>query len=500
MAERLKRTALTADWVVGHVDGQHCLYRNGTVVVEGKKVLYVGHDFAGDVAETIDFGAALIGPGFIDLDALADLDTTVLGYDNHPPELKGRVWPESYMAAGPREMYTPEELAFQKRYAFTRLIRNGITTALPIASLFYRAWGETEEEFDAAAEAAADLGLRVYLGPAYRSGNLVVDVNRKIGFHYDETRGLTGLEEAEDFVARHENTQGGLIRTMLAPDRIETCTPDLLRRSGAAARALGVPIRLHCCQSRLEYDLVLQQHGKSPLELLRDTDFFAPSTILPHGLFLSGLNGITHAAPDLDTLTASGAALAHCPLVMARGGKIMHSFVRFRDLGVPIGMGTDTHPADMIQNMALGVMTARIAEGDPTSVRAADFYDAATLGGAAALNRPDLGRLASGCAADLNVIRLDSPDIGQRIDPIQTILLNGSGRDVSDVMIAGRFVMRNGAIPGVDDMVYHRKAQAQFDRMVAQYPDRTLFHPPVGEIFSTSYPTLGCTPIFMQSV
>ena len=56
MAERLKRTALTADWVVGHVDGQHCLYRNGTVVVEGKKVLHVGHDFVGDVAETIDFG------------------------------------------------------------------------------------------------------------------------------------------------------------------------------------------------------------------------------------------------------------------------------------------------------------------------------------------------------------------------------------------------------------------------------------------------------------
>jgi hypothetical protein len=99
----------------------------------------------------------------------------------------------------------------------------------------------------------------------------------------------------------------------------------------------------------------------------------------------------------------------------------------------------------------------------------------------------------------LNVIRLDSPDIGQRIDPIQTILLNGSGRDVSDVMIAGRFVMRNGAIPGVDDMAYHRKAQAQFDRMVAQYPDRTLFHPPVEEIFSESYPTFGRARAIIQS-
>jgi cytosine/adenosine deaminase-related metal-dependent hydrolase len=494
MARSMKRTAMTAAWVVGHADGQHCLYRNGTVIVEGEKVLHVGHDFDGDVAETIDFGEALIGPGFIDLDALADLDTTVLGYDNHPPELKGRVWPESYMQAGPREMYSPDELAFQKRYAFTRLIRNGITTALPISSLFYRAWGETETEFDAAAGAAADLGLRVYLGPAYRSGNLVVNAERQIGFHYEEARGFQGLADAEAFITRHENTHGGLVRTMLAPDRIETCTPELLRRSGAAARDHNVPIRLHCCQSRLEYDLVLQQHDKSPLELLRDTAFFAPATILPHGLFLSGINGITHEAPDHEILISSGAALAHCPLVMARGGKVLHSFARFRDLGVTIGMGTDTHPADMIQNMALGVMTARIAEGNPTCVGAADFYDAATLGGAAALNRPDLGRLAPGSAADLNVIRLDSPDIGQRIDPIQTLLLNGSGRDVSDVMIAGRFVMRDGAIPGVDEAAFQQQAQSQFDRMVSQYPDRTLFHPPVEEIFATSYPLRGNAP------
>ena len=87
----------------------------------------------------------------------------------------------------------------------------------------------------------------------------------------------------------------------------------------------------------------------------------------------------------------------HCPLVMARGGKVMQSFPRFRDLGVTIGMGTDTHPADMIQNMALGVMTARIAEGNATCVSAADFYNAATLGGAEALNRPDLGRPSCPC-------------------------------------------------------------------------------------------------------
>ncbi|WIY25818.1 chlorohydrolase family protein [Parasedimentitalea psychrophila] len=485
----MKRILMTADWVVGHQDGAHCMYRNGVVVVEGDKVLHVGYQFDGDVAETVEFGAALIGPGFVDLDALGDLDTTVLGYDNQPPERKGRVWPQSYIDAGPREMYSPDELAFQKRYAFSRLIRNGITTALPIASLFYRAWGETYEEFAQAAQAAEELGLRVYLGPAYRTGNLVVDdVSGDISFHYDEEKGLAGLAQAERFAEQFEGRAKGLIRTMLAPDRIETCTPELLLRTGELGRALDIPVRLHCCQSRMEYDKVLAQHGKSPLELLRDVHFFNDKTVLPHGLFLSGLNGIAYDAPDTSILVNSGAALAHCPLVMARGGRIMKSFRKFRDLGVGIGLGTDTHPPDMIANMALGVMTARIAEENPGAATAADLYSAATVGGADALGRSDLGRLQPGSAADLNVIRLDDPAMGQLIDPIQTILLNGCGRDVSDVMIAGVFVMRNREINGVDNASAQKKAQAQFEGMMAKYPERTLGHPDTSEIFSSSFP------------
>jgi len=188
-----KRTLMTAAWVVGHDDGRHTLLPGGEVVYQDGEILFVGHDFAGEVDERIDCGQALIAPGFIDLDALSDLDTTILSFDNHPAWRKGRVWPKSYMEAGPYEMYSLDELVFQKRHAFARLIRNGVTTALPIASLYYREWGETVEEFEGAAEAAADLGLRVYLGPAYRTGNPVVVEAGKFELFFDEPRGLKGL-------------------------------------------------------------------------------------------------------------------------------------------------------------------------------------------------------------------------------------------------------------------------------------------------------------------
>jgi cytosine/adenosine deaminase-related metal-dependent hydrolase len=481
-------TLLTARWVVGHRGGRHALLEHGEVVFEDGEILFVGHGYGGEVARRVDYGTALIGPGFIDLDALSDLDTTILAFDNQPGWKKGRVWPRDYLEAGPVEMLTPAELAFQKRYAFAHLLRNGITTALPIASLFYREWGETWEEFAAAADIAQALNLRVYLGPAYRSGNQVVEPDGSIVPWFDEERGLANLEEAIGFCEAFEGRAGGLIRTMLAPDRIETCTPALLRRGAAAARDLGVPLRQHCCQSRVEYEMVLALYGMSPPEWLASLGALGPFALLPHGTFVSGSSRIARPGRDLEIIRDSGASLVHCPLVSARGGNALESFARYRRMGLQIGMGTDTWPADMLLNLQVGLLLCRVSEGDAQACRAEDYYDAATLGGARALGREDLGRLTRGARADIVVFDLAAPHLGQVIDPIQTMLLSGRGTDARTVIVDGRASMQDGAIPGLDWDALAAQAQAQFGRVLAQYPRRTHGHPPLEEIFSSAYP------------
>ncbi|MCP4562379.1 MAG: amidohydrolase family protein [Bosea sp.] len=481
------RILMTARWVVGHKDGRHRLYENGEVVFENGEVVFVGHGFPGEVARRIDYGHALIGPGFIDCDALSDLDTTILGYDNQPAWKKGRVWPRSYLEAGPYEMYTREELAFQKRYAFSQLIRNGITTALPIASLFYRAWGETVQEFEDAAEAAADLGLRAYLGPAYRTGNQLVEADGRIVTHYDELRGLAELDAAIDFARRHEGAAGGLIRAMFAPDRIETSTAELLRRTAAAARELDIPVRLHCCQSKIEYDLVLAQHGMSPPEWLESLGFLNERCLLPHGTVVSGSRLVDRPGRDLEIIRDSGASIVHCPLVSGRHGGTINHFGSYRAMGLNIAMGTDTAPPDMVTNLQVGMILSRTVAGNVGAVRSEDYYDAATIGGANALQRPDLGRLQPGSRADITVFDFDRPHSGQVIDPVQTMLLTGHGRDFSTVVIDGRFVMEDRAIPGQDEAADNIRAQKQFEGVMARYPERTLGHPPMSEIFSSSY-------------
>jgi cytosine/adenosine deaminase-related metal-dependent hydrolase len=133
------------------------------------------------------------------------------------------------------------------------------------------------------------------------------------------------------------------------------------------------------------------------------------------------------------------------------------------------------------------VMGARAVDsGRPVS--AADYYTAATIGGADALGRPDLGRLMPGALADFTIFDLTGDHLGQFIDPIQTMVLSGTGRDITTVIVDGRVVMRDRELPGVDIDAMRLRAQDQFGRLIATYPERSHLHPPVEEIFSPSFP------------
>ncbi len=92
--------------------------------------------FRGDVARRIDFVRAG-QPGLIDLDALSDLDTYLLVHDTSwlGKGASGRVpmWKRPY------EMYSARSWR-SRSVRFRLCLLNGITTAAPIASLYYRQW------------------------------------------------------------------------------------------------------------------------------------------------------------------------------------------------------------------------------------------------------------------------------------------------------------------------------------------------------------------------
>ena len=121
---------------------------------------------------------------------------------------------------------------------------------------------------------------------------------------------------------------------------------------------------------------------------------------------------------DLDLLAGSGAAVAHCPLVFARRGNALESFHRYRARGITVGLGTDTYPRDMISEMRLAALLCKVVERDFLVGTAADVFTAATLEGAKALRRDDIGRLAPGYNADVVVWSGDPFSIYTKADQV----------------------------------------------------------------------------------
>ena len=480
-------TKLTGAFVIGFDGDDHVIYPNGEVVYQRDTILFVGHGYDQPVDQTIDAGQAIISPGFIDLDALADIDHAILDTWNPPHLDSGLQWSERYFEQR-RDVFTLEEEIFKRRYALTQLILNGITTAMPIAAETYKGWCESYEEFAAVVDIAGELGLRMYLGPSYRAGINVVRNDGSRTVLWEEALGEQGLDDAIRFVQDFDGAHDGLIRGCLLPCRIETVTPVLLRRTKQAADELGCHIRLHALQSLVELRLLRQWYDKTPLELLQELEMLGPRLLIPHGIYIGGHSDTGEPyRGDLALLADTGTSIIHCPLTSVRYGHALDSFDRYRAAGVNLALGTDSFPPDLIRGMDYGNNIAKLVTGDKSAGSAADYFRAATLGGAQALGRDDLGRLAPGTKADIIIVDLSKLRAGPMDDPIRTLLMNCGGADVRTVIINGRTVMQNGEIPGVDVAQMKADGQRYFAKLKAAYPERDVEQRPLDELFPSSF-------------
>ncbi len=116
--------------------------------------------------------------------------------------------------------------------------------------------------------------------------------------------------------------------------------------------------------------------------------------------------------------------------------------------------------------MRYAAIMGKIAERNRAAVTAKDVFNAATLGGAKALGRNDLGRLSPGAKADVVIVDLTGLHTALTHDPIKTIVYFASQRDVETVIIDGKKVVDNGKIPGLNEEKLARRADEVNQRWV----------------------------------
>ncbi len=475
---------LTARWVLGFEGGDHEFFDDGEVVCDGARVLHAGTrtDYQADRQEAL--GNALLAPGFIDLNALADVDTTILGFAGTSPK-GAKSWSAGY-AASARDVLTRDEMVAAARGAFCQLLLSGITTALPVTSLLFRRWAENGKEFDAIAGLADEVGIRLFLGPSYRSSVTGEEDDGSVGQRADEAAGLAGLADAIDFITRCGESRSGLVSGLLVPSTIETCSDELLLRTAAAAETLNVPFRLHCCQSETEVDLMWRRSGKSSIAHLSDLGVLSKRALLPHAIHLGGPQADPASVrADRAMLRDSGAVVVHCPLVVGRSGRRLESFATFRDEGIRVGIGTDTAPPNMWMNLQLGLAMARWCHSRPPGP--ADYFRAATVAGAEALRRPDLGRLTAGSSADMVAWDLSSLEAQPVHDPLEALFLMPPGR-ARHVWVAGRQSVRDGRVVGLDEAELATAMQGIFEVLRRSFSERHRHGQTWRDLFPPTFP------------
>ena len=180
----------------------------GEFLFQGDEILKVGTHLTQSVDLVLDWSDSLVSPGFIDLNALGDIDHHLIYCEqDHPEKLN---WSQAYLREGPVEAMTAEEEAFKSLFAYTQLLRRGVTTIMPITCTYYKKAGETYDEIVKAAENAATLGMRAYLGVGFIGKMHCWDekTQKRVTLPL-EGEGLEGFEDAKCFAIKYQGFGDG---------------------------------------------------------------------------------------------------------------------------------------------------------------------------------------------------------------------------------------------------------------------------------------------------
>jgi cytosine/adenosine deaminase-related metal-dependent hydrolase len=129
--------------------------------------------------------------------------------------------------------------------------------------------------------------------------------------------------------------------------------------------------------------------------------------------------------------------------VFARTAAKLENFARYGEAGVTMTIGTDTYPHDMFDEMRLALYLGRTDACRIAGTSTAELFHAATVGGAKALRRDDIGRLKVGAKADIVLVDLDHPLMQPARDPLRSLISSAGSRPIRHVVVDGRFVVRD---------------------------------------------------------
>ena len=433
---RISKLDLVVAW--DESEQRHVYLEGADLVFTGNELSHVGPDFAGKADVTIDGGGLMALPGFVNV-------------HSHPfsePANKGVTEEFGSDKLGQSSLYEylpvfgldAESAGPSTQVAVSELLKSGVTTVTDL-SIARPGWLDD----------MASSGIRAVVAPMMRQGYWYTKNGHTVDYAWDEKAGEKAFAEAMKTIDLAMQHPSGRLSGMVCPSQIDTCGEGFFKEALQEARKRGIPMQTHAGQAVVEFNEMVRRHGTTPIEWLDRIGVLGPDLIIGHCIFLSDHPQIHWPhSDDFARLKASGAAVAHCPTVFARRGIALNSMGRYMNAGIPLGIGTDTFPHNMLDELRLACYAARVLTGNYKMGTTRHAFEAATTGGAKLLRRPDLGRLAVGCKADFSLVDLAHPYMQPALEPVRSLIYSASDRAIRDVYVDGVQVVKSGKVLTVD--------------------------------------------------
>ena len=461
-----------ADFVIAWDAGtrSHTYFPDADVAFEGGTLTFVGRNYAGPATEEISGIGLMVIPGLVNIHS----------HPSSEPMNKGLIdeigspglYNSSLYEYMPIFRADAEAVPHCVRVALSELLLSGVTTVADL-SMAHPGW----------LDLLAESGLRVCVAPMFRSARWYTKNGHVVEYEWDEAAGEKAMDEALSLVERAEQHECGRLFGMVVPAQIDTCTDTLLRESFQEAGKRGMTWQIHAAQSVVEFHEITRRHGRTPIGWLDSMGLLSERSIIGHGIFLDDHPSTRWwTDTDLKRLAETGTTVAHCPTVFARRGITLKHFGRYKRAGVNMGLGTDTYPHNMLDEMRLVAYLARTQAGDPRSMTTTELFDAATTGGARALGRDDIGRLAPGCRADFVCVDVTHPMMRPSRDPVRSLIYAAGDRAVKDVYVDGRKVVSDGEVTTMDYRAAAAHLHEAQKRILDRAPSQDWAHRPVEQV------------------
>lgn len=425
------------------LDDKATFHYPGSVAVSDGRILAVGESADIDPAyaaiENLDASDHVVMPGLINVHGHASNSLIRgLGKDQTLHEwLENVCWP-CMDSAEDEDLYNGVLLSCLE------MLLNGVTT-------FCDMWPGV----GLAAEAVKQSGQRAMLA-------------HNIKDFGDPTRGEKELATALDARSEWNGYADGRVMVGIGPHSVYTCQHELLAACAEAARADGIHVQMHACETAHEVELSQAQHGRSPIQLMADVGLLGPSTIVAHAVHVT--------ETDIRLLQESESSVAHnisSNLILASGIAPVH---RYLEEGIRVGLGTDgpgsNDGLDLLRDLKLAALTQKVNAGDPTSMAVENALAMVTRRGAEAIGIDDeVGTLEVGKQADIILVDFDKPHFTPRhFDHTPNIMSHlvycAGGSDVDTAIVNGRILISEGRPFFLDILSINEKAQQSSRKVV----------------------------------